>query len=160
MTYEEFDAFRASLPAATFVQQWGGAHVWKVGGKVFAIGGWEAHGPAFTFKATPLAFELMKDAAGLRPAPYLASRGLKWLQRIDDSSLSDADLLGYLQKSHELVANGLTRAMRRALGLSSQAADIAAALPAPAKAPPAAPPSKTPRAAAGPRRRPAPTGRR
>ncbi|MCR6659935.1 MAG: hypothetical protein NVV72_11555 [Asticcacaulis sp.] len=22
------------------VVQWGGAHVWKVGGKVFAIGGW------------------------------------------------------------------------------------------------------------------------
>ena len=27
--------------ATTYVVQWGGAHVWKVGGKVFAIGGWE-----------------------------------------------------------------------------------------------------------------------
>ncbi|WP_339832848.1 hypothetical protein [uncultured Parvibaculum sp.] len=41
MTYREFNAFCASLPATTYVVQWGGAHVWKVGGKVFAIGGWQ-----------------------------------------------------------------------------------------------------------------------
>lgn len=117
MTYEEFDLFCAALPAATYVEQWGGAHVWKVGGKVFAIGGWEKDGPAFIFKASPMAFELMKSAPGLRPAPYLASRGLLWLQRVDDSSLSDAELCAYLRKSHELVSAGLSRAARRALGL-------------------------------------------
>ena len=82
MTYEEFDRFCASLPATTYVEQWGGAHVWKVGAKVFAICGWEQDEPAFTFKATPMAFEMMKSAPGLRPAPYLASRGLSWLQRM------------------------------------------------------------------------------
>ena len=41
MTYEEFNAFCGGLPATTYVVQWGGAHVWKVGGKVFAIGGWD-----------------------------------------------------------------------------------------------------------------------
>ena len=116
VTYEEFDRFCGSLPAATFVVQWGGAHVWKVGGKVFAVGGWEEGGPAFTFKATPLAFEMMKAAPGLRPAPYLGSRGA-WLQRIDAASLSDQDLCSYLRQSHALVAAGLTRAARRALGL-------------------------------------------
>ena len=121
MTYEEFDRFCASLPAATYVEQWGGAHVWKVGGKVFAIGGWEESGAAFVFKATNLAFEMMKSAPGLRPAPYLASRGLSWLQRIDDSSLSDDELRGYLRKSHELVSAGLTRAARRELGLDKKA---------------------------------------
>ena len=116
MSYEEFDAFCASLPAATFVQQWGGAHVWKVGGKVFAIGGWEVDAPAFTFKATPLAFEMMKQAPGIRPAPYLASRGLSWLQRSSDVSLCDDELRGYLRKSHELVCAGLTRAARKHVG--------------------------------------------
>ena len=33
MTYEEFNAFCGSLPATTHVVQWGGADVWKVGGK-------------------------------------------------------------------------------------------------------------------------------
>jgi predicted DNA-binding protein (MmcQ/YjbR family) len=117
VTYEEFDRFCAQLPATTYVEQWGGAHVWKVGAKVFAIGGWADDAPAFTFKATPMAFEMMKSAPGLRPAPYLASRGLLWLQRFEDSSLSDEDLRAYLRKSHELVAAGLTRKTRRALGL-------------------------------------------
>ena len=121
MTYEEFDRFCGSLPAATFVVQWGGAHVWKVGGKVFAVGGWERDGPAFTFKATPIAFEMLKGSPGLRPAPYLASRGLTWLQRVDDASLSDEELRAYLRKSHELVAASLTRATRRAVGLAAPA---------------------------------------
>ncbi len=116
MTYAEFDRFCASLPGATYVEQWGGAHVWKVGGKVFAVGGWETDGPAFTFKATPHAFEMLREAPGLRPAPYLASRGLSWLQRVDDATLSDEELRAYLRKSHELVAAGLSRAARAALG--------------------------------------------
>jgi predicted DNA-binding protein (MmcQ/YjbR family) len=126
VTYEEFDRFCASLPATTYVEQWGGAHVWKVGGKVFAIGGWE-EAPAYVFKATKLAFEMMKSAPGLRPAPYLASRGLSWLQRIDDSSLSDEELRGYLRKSHELVSAGLTRAARRELGLDKESRSAAKA---------------------------------
>jgi predicted DNA-binding protein (MmcQ/YjbR family) len=118
VTYEEFDRFCAALPQATYVEQWGGAHVWKVGGKVFAIGGWEEDGPAFTFKASPIAYELMQAEPGLRPAPYLASRGMKWLQRVDDASLSDEDLKAYLRKSYDLVAAGLTRRLRRELGLA------------------------------------------
>ena len=48
MTYQEFNEFCRSLAATTNVIQWGGAHVWKVGGKVFAIGGWENAGkPTF-----------------------------------------------------------------------------------------------------------------
>ena len=41
MTLDEYNRFCASLHATTHVVQWGGAHVWKVGGKVFAIGGWD-----------------------------------------------------------------------------------------------------------------------
>ena len=50
MTYEEFNAFCRSLHCTTYVVQWGGSHVWKVGGKVFAIGGWQDDEPSFTFK--------------------------------------------------------------------------------------------------------------
>jgi predicted DNA-binding protein (MmcQ/YjbR family) len=55
MTYEEFNEFCSTLAATTYVTQWGGAHVWKVGRKVFAIGGWEKTGkPAITFKTSEL----------------------------------------------------------------------------------------------------------
>jgi predicted DNA-binding protein (MmcQ/YjbR family) len=108
VTAQEFDAFCASLPATTFVEQWGGAHVWKVGGKVFAICGWD-DAPAFTFKVTPLAFEVMKSAPGMRPAPYLGSRGWKWLQRTDDSHVSDQELRDFLRSSHALVSAGKLR---------------------------------------------------
>ena len=75
MTGKEYNAFCKSLPATTYVVQWGGSHVWKVGGKVFAIGGWDDGGePHITFKVSPLAYEMLKDKRGLRPAPYLASR--------------------------------------------------------------------------------------
>ena len=80
MTPTTFNTYCASLPATTRVVQWGGAEVWKVGGKVFAIG-WPGDVPAITFKVGELAFEMLRDVPGLRPAPYLASRGLKWIQQ-------------------------------------------------------------------------------
>ena len=106
MTYDEFNEFCESLPATTHVIQWGGAHVWKVGGKVFAIGGWskgdektneEENGqPAFTFKTSDLNFDILKEQPGFRPAPYLASRGMKWIQQHDKNAGSDEELKGCL----------------------------------------------------------------
>ena len=40
LTIDDYNAFCKSLPATHYVVQWGGSHVWKVGGpkgKVFAI---------------------------------------------------------------------------------------------------------------------------
>jgi predicted DNA-binding protein (MmcQ/YjbR family) len=39
MNYKAFNNFCRELPAATYAMQWPNSHVWKVGGKVFAIGG-------------------------------------------------------------------------------------------------------------------------
>lgn len=117
MTYKEYNAFCRELPATTHVVQWGGAHVWKVGGKVFAIGGWHEDHPAFTFKVNEIAWEMLKARPGCRPAPYLASRGLKWIQHYDKPGLSDRDLRAYIRQSHALVAQGLSKKKRCALGL-------------------------------------------
>lgn len=119
MTYEQFNSFCASLPATTYVVQWGGSHVWKVGGKVFAIGGWETGDAAITFKTSDTAYEMLSTQPGLRPAPYLASRGLKWIQQFASPGLSDRDLARYLQQSHALVASGLSGTKRKALGLAN-----------------------------------------
>ena len=119
MTHDEFNAFCRALPATTHVVQWGGADVWKVGGKVFAIGGWSEDEPRFTFKVSSLSYEMLKGEPGLRPAPYLASRGLTWIQHYAKPGLADAELRDYLRQSHVLVSRGLSKKVRRQLGLDA-----------------------------------------
>lgn len=118
MTLDDYNAFCASLPASTHVVQWGGAHVWKVGGKVFAIAGWdEGSGePAVTFKVSDIAFDILKEQPGCRPAPYLASRGMKWIQRVSAETMDDDALRDYLRESRRLVMLGLPKKARAALG--------------------------------------------
>jgi len=118
MQLETYNAFCAGLPQTTHVVQWGGAHVWKVGGKVFAIAGWN-NGPELfvTFKVSEIAFDILREQPGLRPAPYLASRGMSWIQRMSADTMDDEALKDYLRESHRLVAAKLTRKLRRELGL-------------------------------------------
>ncbi len=115
-TTKQYNDFCASLPATTYVVQWGGADVWKVGGKVFAIGGQDGSVLRVSFKVTPIAFEMLKEMPGCIPAPYLASRGMTWIQA-SCAEFSSNDLCAYLTESHRLVAAGLTRKARRELGL-------------------------------------------
>ena len=122
MNQAKFNAFCRALPATTYVVQWGGSHVWKVGGKVFAIGSEEGDKPAYTFKVSDIAYEVLKDEPGLRPAPYLASRGLKWIQHFAKPGLSDAGLRDYIRQSHLMVAQGLSKKKRIELGLATPAA--------------------------------------
>jgi predicted DNA-binding protein (MmcQ/YjbR family) len=117
MTYEELNAFCRALPATTYVVQWGGSHVWKVGGKVFAIGGWHDDEPSFTFKVSDISYEMLKERPGLRPAPYLASRGMKWIQHYAKPGLSDGELRDYIHQSHIIVSQGLSKKRRIELKL-------------------------------------------
>jgi predicted DNA-binding protein (MmcQ/YjbR family) len=117
MTRDEFNNFCHGMPATTHVVQWGNSDVWKVGGKVFAICGWNDGQDAYTFKVSEIAFEVLPDLPGIRPAPYLASRGMKWLQHYDDPGLSDAQLKRHISLSYEMVVAGLTKKKRADLGL-------------------------------------------
>ena len=121
MTREGYDAFCATLPNAAHVVQWGDASVWKIGGKVFAIGGWSG-GPEFavTFKCSEASFAILKELPGLRPAPYLASRGLSWIQRTDSGSLGDRDLEAYLRRSYAMVLATLPKKTQGALRRASR----------------------------------------
>lgn len=119
MNYDTFNDYCRSLPATTYVVQWGGSHVWKVGGKVFAIGGRQKSGePAFTFKTSDLNFDVLRNQPGFRPAPYLASRGMKWIQQISTNTEIDDQLQYYLKESHRIVSLGLTKKKQRELGLN------------------------------------------
>ncbi len=110
------DAFCGSLAHATHVVQWGDASVSKIGGKVFAIGGWSgADKFAISFKCSKTSFAILSELPGLRPAPYLASRGLLWMQRIDDGALGDHDLKEYVRQSYAMVLAALSKKMQGAL---------------------------------------------
>jgi predicted DNA-binding protein (MmcQ/YjbR family) len=117
MTCEQFNEFCGALTSTTYVVQWGGSHVWKVGGKVFAIGGSQDGEPSFTFKVTDISYEVLKEQPGLRPAPYLASRGLKWIQHFARPGLSDDELMAYIRQSHLIVSQGLSKKKQVELAL-------------------------------------------
>ena len=57
---------------------------------------------AVTFKCSETSFAVLKDRRP-RPAPYLASRGLTWIQRTDRRTLGDAELEDYLRASYALI---------------------------------------------------------
>lgn len=124
MNLKEYNDFCATLPATTHVVQWGDSHVWKVGGKVFAIAGWSDNdGFAVTFKTTPDEYDFLIEMEGVRPAPYLASRGFTWVQHYAEPGLDDDDLCEQITESHRLVGLGLSKKKQRELGLVTETSD-------------------------------------
>lgn len=118
MNLGEYNIFCEGLPHTTHVVQWGENHVWKIGGKVFAIAGdKDEEGFKATFKCSPISYEILAEQPGCRPAPYLASRGMKWIQCFSDETLSDDDLKAYLAESYKLAGATLSKKRQRELGL-------------------------------------------
>ena len=131
MTVDDFNAFCRALPHTTHVVQWGRAQVWKIGGKVFAIGGWNDTDEELfvTFKCSELAYEMLREMPGCRPAPYLASRGMKWIQRTSDESMIDSELREHITASYRMIADALPRRVRAELGLQSNPSAKSSKLP-------------------------------
>ena len=100
-----------ALPAVTHVVQWGGSDVYKVGGKVFAVCGFD---DGLAFKVTEIGFVVLTDDGPGRQAPYFAKG--HWVV-VDMDELETADVAGWLAAAHSLVAAKLTRAVRADLGL-------------------------------------------
>lgn len=110
----QFEALVGTLPASAIVHQWGGASVAKVGGKIFAIQ--SENGMArISLKVSDLAFDMLPERDGIRPAPYMARA--KWVQ-VDAGAMSEDDMRDYLIEAHRLIAARLTRASRAELGLA------------------------------------------
>jgi predicted DNA-binding protein (MmcQ/YjbR family) len=114
MTPAAIEAHCLALPGASLVVQWGGTHVFKVGGKIFAMVGGSVWG--LSFKASDMAFELLPQEGVARPAPYLARA--RWLELASADALGEAEIRAYLTQAHALVAAKLTRKARRELGLA------------------------------------------
>ena len=117
MNRAEFNQFCEALPATTYVIQWGGASVWKVGGKIFAIcSHWGAvDRDCISFKCSDLSYQILCELEGVVPAPYLARA--KWVQVQDMAAMSVGDLRSCIEDAHAIIAQKLTKKMQRELGL-------------------------------------------
>lgn len=112
-----FDAYCGSLRSTSHVEQWGGASVWKVGGKIFALCSRWGAGPheRISFKCSDLTFQILCEQDGIVPAPYLARA--KWVQIENPDAMQDDDLKRYIEAAHGIIAAKLTKAQRKALGI-------------------------------------------
>lgn len=117
MTREEFDSYCSTFKGTSHVVQWGGASVWKVGGKIFAVNSvWGAgDDDKISFKCSDLGYEVLKEQPGLIPAPYLARA--RWIQVVDPGAMSDKDLKANIAAAYRIIAGKLTRAKRAELGI-------------------------------------------
>lgn len=119
MTYDEVTKHLLALPGAELSIKWGDDHIFVVGGKMFAGMGPKAKRGAsngISFKADDLGFELLTKKRGIAPAAYLARAKWVSLDRLD--RLPDKQLAGYLTRAHAIVAEGLPKKTRRALGIA------------------------------------------
>lgn len=121
MTLGQFSAFCRALPATTRVIKPDGAQVWKVGGKLFAVGSDEYGRPTFAFRVSDAAYDMLKDRPGLRPAPKLGSRREKWIEQFERRGLSQYGLRDYIRQSHVMAAKDLPEKRRIELGLEDRA---------------------------------------
>ena len=113
MTRTGFEAFILTLPQATLVRQWRDDSVAKIGGKVFAL--LDRDPGEVWLKVSEMAYELLTELPGIRPAPYFARAG--WVAISVASPLSGDEVEAYIREAHRIVAGKLTRKVRLELGL-------------------------------------------
>jgi predicted DNA-binding protein (MmcQ/YjbR family) len=112
MTSDALLAFALSLPGAWRDTPWEDDVVVKVGPKIFLFPGRDA----LSLKVEPSVGEELRaaypDAVGT--APYLSKK--HWVRIALDGAVPDDELRELISESHRLVAKGLTKAQREALG--------------------------------------------
>lgn len=126
MRLDDFNSFCENLPATTKVIQWGGANVWKVGGKIFAIASFwgpnskdktlPEEGSKISFKCSEFSYQVLIEQENIIPAPYLARA--KWVQVETDDAMGDEDIRSYIKEAHTIIAAKLSKKLRVELELT------------------------------------------
>jgi predicted DNA-binding protein (MmcQ/YjbR family) len=116
--YADVEKFCLSLPGTSVHTPWGDSRVYKVGGKMFAMLAYgDGDRPAgIWFKAGEASFEILTRLKGIEPCPYLARA--KWVAMDGIKALKPKELREYLKRAHLLVAAGLSKKKRAALGIA------------------------------------------
>lgn len=114
MTPKQVRELCLSFPAATESVQWGEDHVFKVGGRMFAVigmAGGKFHG--ISFKCAADSFMILTRISGITPAPYLARANWVAIEKL--RVLPAAELRAYLRRAYEIVCARLPKKVRDAL---------------------------------------------
>jgi len=116
MLLDRLQSFALAQPHTTVVAQWGGL-VFKVAGKVFLYLGLDGQVlEGVGFKVTPEEFDELTDIDGIVQAPYFAKR--LWVKLEDPAALPEPQLTARIRRSYDLVAAGLPKKTRLALGFA------------------------------------------
>ncbi|MDB5537135.1 MAG: MmcQ/YjbR family DNA-binding protein [Devosia sp.] len=108
-----FEPFVLAQPAATLVHQWRDDSVAKVGGKIFAL--LDNDPGEVWLKVSELAFDMLTELPGIRPAPYFARAS--WVAIGLEAPLREDEVRAYIVEAHRLIATRLTRRIRAELAL-------------------------------------------
>ncbi len=114
MTGDPLHDFCRGLPRVTEDVKWGDNLVFSVGSKMFASFRLP-DGEPFGFKVDPGSFDVLVQQEGILPAPYAAR--FHWVSVVGRDVLPTDVVRDLIERSHELVSAGLSRKMRRELGL-------------------------------------------
>ena len=112
MRRDGFEAFILTLPKATLVRQWRDDSVAKVGGKIFAL--LDRDPGEVWLKVSDMAYELLTELDGVRPAPYFARAS--WVAISAQSPLTGEEVEAYVREAHRIIAGKLSRKVRAELG--------------------------------------------
>ena len=124
MRYADVEAHCLALPGVTLEHPFGDSHVFKVGGKMFALISMEDGKPAGVwFKAGATSATILTQIPGIRPCPYLARA--HWVAMDGLKRLTARELREYLSRAHALVAGKLSKKKRTELGIPEGPAEDA-----------------------------------
>lgn len=114
----ELRRFCLTLAGATETVQWGDCHVFKVGGRMFAIirmTGRRCRG--LSLKVAPESFHILTREPGIVPAPYLARAGWVALDQLD--RLPASQLKAYVARAYSLIVAKLPRKLQAQMALGN-----------------------------------------
>jgi predicted DNA-binding protein (MmcQ/YjbR family) len=118
--YQSLLEFCGSLQASQLDHPFGPADVFKIGGKMFALG--DAPSVTVSVKAAKELQDALCLDPAISPAPYLARGGWVMVTVTDEASLQLAKEL--ILESHRLVALGMSRKKRVELGLEPSSGEL------------------------------------
>ncbi|HVO56397.1 MAG TPA: MmcQ/YjbR family DNA-binding protein [Dongiaceae bacterium] len=99
-----------AFPGVTEEVQWQNALLFKVGGKMFAVGQLEPGATCLSFKCSDEAFAEWIERPGVIPAPYLARA--KWVALEREDAIPRQELAELLRSAYDLVRARLPRRLR------------------------------------------------